>query len=76
MAEKTEGIVPVEQSNVDLVTEVTDLVTSKQAYEANALFSEIGVPWARRSEPFSTENYTQFPVRFRAKVEKEEMMNA
>ncbi len=43
----------------------------KKAFEANALFSETGVPWARASEPFSTENYTHFPVRFQAEVKKE-----
>lgn len=36
----------------------------KQAYESNALFSEIGVSWARKSEVFKTAGYTHFPVRF------------
>lgn len=44
----------------------------KEAFEVNALFSEIGVPWARRSRPVNTENYKQFPVRFQAKTTKEE----
>jgi predicted dehydrogenase len=48
----------------------------KQAYEANALFSEIGVPWARRSEPFSTEGYNRFPVHFQAEVKNEEPITA
>jgi len=44
----------------------------RQAYDANALFSEVGAPWARASEPFSTENYTHFPVRFLEKAERKE----
>lgn len=40
----------------------------KQAYEQNALFSEIGVLWARNSEVFETAGYTQFPVRFKTKA--------
>lgn len=44
----------------------------KEAFEANALFSEIGVPWARKSDVFSTKGYTQFPVRFQAEVKTEE----
>ena len=36
----------------------------KLAYASNALFSEIGIPWARACEPFSTEGDTKFPVRF------------
>ena len=35
MEQKTEGVVPVEMSNVDLATEMTDLTTGQQAYEAN-----------------------------------------
>lgn len=48
----------------------------KEAFEANALFSEIGVPWARKSEVFRTEGYTQFPVRFQAEVKNEESVPA
>lgn len=40
----------------------------KKAFEANALFSELDVPWARKSEVFNAENYTEFPVRFKASV--------
>ncbi|MFA5687608.1 MAG: Gfo/Idh/MocA family oxidoreductase [Kiritimatiellales bacterium] len=36
----------------------------EQAFEANALFSEINVSWAVQSKKFHTENYKQFPVRF------------
>lgn len=43
----------------------------KRAFEANALFSEIGVPWARTSEVFETKNYTRFPVRFKTATVKE-----
>ncbi len=43
----------------------------KKAFEANALFSEIGVSWARKSELFNTENYTEFPVRFQIGVKKQ-----
>ena len=39
----------------------------KEAFEANALFSEIDVPWAVRSEPFDTKDYAKFPVRFHKK---------
>ena len=42
----------------------------KQAYEANALFSEIDVLWARKSEVFDTEGYTKFPVRFQVESNK------
>ena len=38
--------------------------TLNQAFEANALFSEIDVPWARKSRIFGAENYTRFPVCF------------
>lgn len=48
----------------------------EQAFEANALFSEIGVPWARESEVFSTKGYTKFPVRFQTQVEKSERVPA
>ena len=37
----------------------------KQAFEANALFSEIGVSWAQQSVVFETKGYTHFPVRFK-----------
>lgn len=43
----------------------------KQAYEQNALFSEIGVSWARKSDVFETAGYTQFPVRFQGLVSKQ-----
>jgi predicted dehydrogenase len=46
----------------------------KQAYESNALFSEIGVSWAHKSEVFETAGYTHFPVRF--KVEAAEPLEA
>ncbi|MEI8207519.1 MAG: Gfo/Idh/MocA family oxidoreductase [Kiritimatiellales bacterium] len=42
--------------------------TLKQAFAANALFSEMGAPWARKNEKFSTENYTRFPLRFDPKA--------
>ena len=42
----------------------------KEAYESNALFSEIGVAWARKSEVFETAGYTHFPVRFKAEAAK------
>ena len=42
----------------------------KEAYERNALFSEIGVAWARKSEVFETAGYTHFPVRFKAEADK------
>ncbi|MEA2067661.1 MAG: Gfo/Idh/MocA family oxidoreductase [Verrucomicrobiota bacterium] len=48
----------------------------KDAFEVNALFSEIGVPWARRSRVFNTENYTTFPVRFQMAARKKETMDA
>jgi predicted dehydrogenase len=48
----------------------------KEAFEVNALFSEIGVPWARRSKIFNTENYTQFPVRFQMAARKKETVSA
>ena len=38
----------------------------KQAYKGNALFSELGVSWARKSKVFETAGYTRFPVRFKA----------
>jgi predicted dehydrogenase len=37
----------------------------QEAFDANALFSEIGVPWARKRDVFDTTDYTRFPVRFR-----------
>jgi predicted dehydrogenase len=43
-----------------------------KAFEANALFSEIGVPWAHASGSFDTKNYMNFPVRFRAAAGKKE----
>jgi predicted dehydrogenase len=43
----------------------------KRAFEANALFSEIGVSWARKSEVFGTKNYMRFPVRFKTARVKE-----
>ncbi len=33
--------------------------------EPGALFSDVGVPWAVRTEPFELAGYRQFPVRFR-----------
>jgi predicted dehydrogenase len=42
----------------------------KEAYEQNALFSEIGVEWARKSEVFEPAGYTQFPVRFKAEADE------
>jgi hypothetical protein len=42
----------------------------KQAYEANALFSEIGVSWAYKSEVFETKGYTHFPVRFQLEADE------
>lgn len=36
----------------------------RDAFEGNALFSEIGVPWALPSEPFDVSGYEKFPVRF------------
>jgi hypothetical protein len=42
----------------------------KQAYEANALFSEIGVSWAHKSEVFETKGYTHFPVRFQLEADE------
>lgn len=42
----------------------------KQAYERNALFSEIDVSWARGSEVFETNGYSHFPVRFEQEVSK------
>ncbi|QHI70620.1 Gfo/Idh/MocA family protein [Tichowtungia aerotolerans] len=47
----------------------------KEAFESNSLFSEIGVPWVRASEPFYTDGYTQFPVRFQAEVPSEELVS-
>ena len=38
----------------------------QQAFDNNALFSELAVPWARKSPVFNAENYTAFPVRFEA----------
>ncbi len=36
----------------------------KDAFLANKLFSELGVPWATAGEPFSVVDYTEFPQRF------------
>jgi predicted dehydrogenase len=44
----------------------------QQAFEANALFSELDVPWARKSTVFDAENYTEFPVRFKPGVLEED----
>jgi hypothetical protein len=38
----------------------------EDAFESNSLYSEIGVPWARKSEKFDTGDYARFPVRFQA----------
>lgn len=40
----------------------------QDAFEANALYSEIGVPWAVKSEKFDTSNYQKFPVKFEVPV--------
>lgn len=37
----------------------------QEAFAANALFSEMGVSWARKGSPFSLQNYQSFPQRFR-----------
>ena len=36
----------------------------RDAFEANALFSELGVPWARAGTRFAMKNYASFPQRF------------
>jgi len=48
----------------------------ERAFEASALFSEIGVPWACRSEVFDAKDYSNFPVRFQAQVKREEALKA
>ena len=48
----------------------------KQAFEANALFSETGVSWACRSELFNVENYVRFPARFKTRFRKNEIPGA
>lgn len=36
----------------------------REACESNSLFSEMGVPWARKNEKFDTTDYARFPIRF------------
>lgn len=38
--------------------------TMEKAFESNALYSEMGVPWAHPSEVFDARNYREFPVQF------------
>jgi hypothetical protein len=40
----------------------------EDAYESNSLYSEIGVPWAKKSGKFDTTDYSNFPVRFKAGI--------
>jgi len=39
--------------------------TIKEAFAAGKLFSEMGVSWAERSEPFELGDYRSFPQRFK-----------
>lgn len=73
--ESAGSIHSIPESALDLVTvrETETLVTINgmdsylnEAFEKNALFSEIRVPWGRSSEIFETFDYTHFPVRFRS----------
>ena len=36
----------------------------QEAQATGRLFSELGVPWARKSAEFPAEGYRSFPVRF------------
>ncbi len=36
----------------------------QEACESNMLFSELGVPWAKKSDKIDTSDYTWFPTRF------------
>jgi predicted dehydrogenase len=38
--------------------------TMHEAFASNSLFSEIGVPWARKSHVIDTSDYSRFPERF------------
>ena len=40
----------------------------EDAYESNSLYSEIGVPWAKKSRKFDTTDYSNFPVRFKTGI--------
>ncbi|HZG78890.1 MAG TPA: hypothetical protein VEZ72_23765, partial [Paenibacillus sp.] len=39
--------------------------TTKEAFAAGKLYSELGVPWAEPTAPFDLEGYRSFPQRFR-----------
>ncbi len=45
----------------------------RKAFEMNALFSEIGTPWAQKGETVNTENYAGFPVRFNASGKRQRL---
>lgn len=42
--------------------------TMWEAFASNSLYSEIGVPWARKGQIMDMSDYLQFPTRFEAKV--------
>lgn len=73
--ESVGSIVTIPESSLDTVTvrERETQVTIRgmgdilqEAYDRNALFSELQLPWAQKSTVFETKEYTHFPVRFQS----------
>jgi len=60
---KSEGINGTQQLSINNIDNIME-----DSFRSNSLYSELGVPWSKRSKKFNLTGYDKFPVKFESSV--------